>query len=245
MSRSHTEAAESENAVDETAVAQFLRNNPEFFHDNGKLLSELKLPHKHGGTVSLVERQIAVLREQNQRYQSQLRELVQIARDNDRLNEHIQSLTLRFIETDDINEILVLLNLALCNDFSADAVTLFLMMDEGHLALRRETMEPLEVVYLGQGSEICGFENVISDGEPCCGQFDADQRDTLFGSHADSVGSAVLLPLYTSLASGRKPLGLLAIGSQQAERFHAAMGTVFLKYLAELLSRRLWPHAQA
>jgi uncharacterized protein YigA (DUF484 family) len=244
MSSSHTEIAGAEAAVDEATVARFLRDHPDFFQRNGKLLSELKLPHKHNGTVSLVERQIAVLREQNQRYQSQLRELVEIARDNDRLNEHMQSLTLRFLETDDINEILVLLNLALCNDFSADAVTLFLMMDEGHLPLRRETMEPLEVVYLGQGSGICGFEKVMAEGEPYCGHFDDDQRDALFGSHADIVGSAVLLPLYTSLTTGRKPLGLLAIGSQQVERFHAAMGTVFLKYLAELLSRRLWPHAQ-
>ena len=59
-----------------------------------------------------------------------------------------------------------------------------------------------------------------------------------------AVLPAVLLPLYTSLASGHKPLGLLAIGSQQTGRFHAGMGTLFLKYLAELLSRHLWPYAQ-
>jgi hypothetical protein len=244
MSQSHTEVAGTDLAIDEPAVVRFLRENPDFFGRNSKLLSELKLPHQHNGTVSLVERQIAVLREQAQRYQAQLKELIQIARDNDRLNERMQSLTLRFIETDDINEILMLLNLALCNDFSADAVTLFLMMNEGHLPLRRATMEPLEVVYLGEGGEICGFEKIIADAEPYCGQFNHDQRDALFGVHADIVGSAVLLPLYTSLATGRKPLGLLAIGSQQAGRFHAGMGTLFLKYLAELLSRHLWPHAQ-
>jgi len=244
MSQSHIDIAGSLTALDETTVVQFLRNDPEFFGRNSKLLSELELPHRHGGTISLVERQIALLREQNQRYQLQLKELIQIARDNDRLNEHLQSLTLRFFETDDINEILVLLNLALCNDFSADALTLFLMMDQDHLAVRRESMEPLEIVYLGQGSEIAGFEKVLADGEPFCGQFDDDQRDALFSIHADIVGSAVLIPLYTSLAAGHKPLGLLAIGSQQADRFHADMGTVFLKYLAELLSRRLWPYVQ-
>lgn len=244
MSQSHTEIAGAEPAIDEATVSRFLRDNPDFFTRNTKLLSELKLPHQHNGAISLVERQITVLREQSLRYQAQLKELIQIARDNDRLNERMQSLTLRFIETNDINEVLVLLNLALCNDFAADAVTLFLMLDEGHLPLQRATMEPLEVVYLGRGSEICGFEKIMAAGEPHCGQFNHDQRDALFGVHADSVGSAVLLPLYTSLANGHKPLGLLAIGSQQAGRFHTGMGTLFLKYLAELLSRQLWPHAQ-
>jgi uncharacterized protein YigA (DUF484 family) len=245
MSLGHTQIAGSGAAIDDASIAQFLRDNPEFFVRNSALLSELQLPHQHEGVVSLVERQITVLREQNYRLQAQLKQLVQIARDNDRLNEHMQSLTLRFIESEDINEILVLLNLALCNEFSADAVTLFLMMDEGHLSIRRETMEPLEVVYLGQVSEIAGFEKIIAEGEPYCGQFDHDQRDALFSINADIVGSAVLLPLYTSLAAGHKPLGLLAIGSQQPDRFHADMGTVFLKYLAELLSRCLWPYAQA
>jgi uncharacterized protein YigA (DUF484 family) len=53
----------------------------------------------------------------------------------------------------------------------------------------------------------------------------------------------VLLPLTNGLSVDPRPLGLLAIGSQQQDRYHAAMGTVFLKYLAELLSRRLRPYA--
>jgi len=230
--------------LDEATVAQYLREHPDFFAQHGALLAELRLPHQSGSAISLVERQIAVLREQNQRYQHQLQELIHIARDNDRLNEHLQSLTLRFMENEDINEVLVLLNLALCNDFSADAVTLFLMMDEDQLPLQREGMEPLELICLGRGADISGFEQILTGGEPCCGHFDDDQRDALFGANANIVASAVLLPLYSSQATGQKPLGLLAIGSQQQDRYHAEMGTVFLKYLAEILSRRLWPYVQ-
>lgn len=231
-------------AIDVQTVVQYLREHPEFFVGQGELLAELKLPHKVGSAISLVERQIAVLREQNTRYQYQLKDLIQIARDNDRLNEHLQALTLKFFEQDDINQVLILLNLALCNDFSADAVTLFLMMDEGRLPLNKETMEPLEVVYLGRSGGISGFEAIIADGQPYCGQFDHEQRDAIFGVHADIAASAVILPMYGNLAHGNKPIGLLAIGSQQPDRYHANMGTVFLKYLAELLSRTLWPYVQ-
>jgi len=243
MKHGHEELS-SEDSVDEQTVAQYLREHADFFVNQAELLSELKLPHKAGTAISLVERQVAILREQNYRNQHQLQELIQIARDNDRLNEHLQALTLKFFEQDDINQVLVLLNLALCNDFSADAVTLFLMMDEGHLHLQLETMEPLEVVYLGRSGGVTGFEDIIANGQPHCGQFNHEQRDALFGHHANVAASAVLLPMYADLANGHKPLGMLAIGSQQPDRYHADMGTVFLKYLAELLSRCLWPYVQ-
>jgi uncharacterized protein YigA (DUF484 family) len=231
--------------LDDQAVAQYLRENPEFFVRHGKLLAELRLPHRSGAAISLIERQVSLLREQNQRYQYQLQELIEIARDNDRLNEHMQSLSLRFMESDDINEALVLLNLALCNDFSADAVTLFVMMDEDQLLLQRDGLDPLEVICLGRHVVLRGFEDVVATGEPRCGQFDHDQRDALFGAHANIISSAVVIPLYYGSFDGQQPLGLLAIGSQQQDRYHAEMGTIFLKYLAELLSRRLRSYYRA
>ncbi len=244
MKQRHDDVAAID-SVDEQTVAQYLREHPEFFVGQSELLAELKLPHKAGNAISLVERQIAVLREQNTRYHHQLKDLIQIARDNDRLNDHLQALTLKFFEHDDINQVLILLNLALCNDFSADAVTLFLMMDEGGLPLTQATMEPLEVVYLGKTGSISGFEAIIADGQPYCGQFDHERRDALFGLHADIAASAVVLPMYGDLPYGNKPIGLLAIGSQQPDRYHSNMGTVFLKYLAELLSRTLWPYVES
>jgi hypothetical protein len=237
------EEAMTSETLDEQSVEQFLREHPDFFTRHNSLLAELRLPHQSGTAISLVERQMSILREQNQRYQHQLQELIHIARDNDRLNEHLQTLTLRFMENEDINDVLVLLNLALCNDFSADAVTLFLMLDDDQLPLPRENMEPLELICLGQDAQIRGFEHILAAGEPYCGKIDHDQRDALFGVHADIVASAVVLPLYGNLTGGKQPLGLLAIGSQQQDRYHAGMGTMFLKYLAELLSRRLWPYA--
>ena len=46
----------------EKAVIEYLKKNPEFFDRNPRLLQSLSLPHESGGTVSLVERQVATLR---------------------------------------------------------------------------------------------------------------------------------------------------------------------------------------
>ena len=53
----------------------------------------------------------------------------------------------------------------------------------------------------------------------------AGNLDALFGAQAAEVKSAVLVPI--------DGVGMLAIGSQDANRFHPGMGTVFLKLIAE------------
>src|ERR1700721_2500481 len=51
--------------LNDTNVADFLQTHPDFFERNAALLAKLRLPHLRdmGATVSLVERQVEVLRE--------------------------------------------------------------------------------------------------------------------------------------------------------------------------------------
>ena len=51
----------------ENLVADYLKNNLDFFVKNPAILAELKIPHEHGGAISLVEKQLTVLREQNRK----------------------------------------------------------------------------------------------------------------------------------------------------------------------------------
>src|SRR3569833_1590329 len=74
-------------------IADYLRNNPEFFNTHARLLAELRVPHQAYGAVSLIERQLTVLRDQNLELKRQLQALVQVARDNDRLNDRNQHFT--------------------------------------------------------------------------------------------------------------------------------------------------------
>jgi hypothetical protein len=80
----HQHAANPE--ISEDSIADYLQANPEFFERHSGLLNNLRLPHDAGGpTVSLVERQILVLRQKNLKLENKLKELVDIARSNDAL----------------------------------------------------------------------------------------------------------------------------------------------------------------
>ena len=52
-------------ALSAQAVHDYLATHPDFFEQNPSLLSALNLPHSSGGTVSLIERQISVLRQKD------------------------------------------------------------------------------------------------------------------------------------------------------------------------------------
>ena len=74
-----------EEQLSEQAVHDYLAAHPDFFERHSTLLSSLHLPHASGGAVSLVERQVSVLRQKELKLQRQLRELLNVARENDTL----------------------------------------------------------------------------------------------------------------------------------------------------------------
>src|SRR5260370_42232873 len=78
-------------SLNDTSVAEYLQTYPDFFERNSPLLIKLRLPHLPdvGATLSLVERQVEVLRERNQSLERNLKELVDGARANDALADGI------------------------------------------------------------------------------------------------------------------------------------------------------------
>jgi hypothetical protein len=78
------------------------------------------------------------------------------------------------------------------------------------------------------------FESLFSSGKPRCGQVRDTQREFLFGSEAEAIGSVALIPLAVL-----SPPGLLAIGSVDRDHFHPGMSTEFLSRMAELIADSL------
>jgi uncharacterized protein YigA (DUF484 family) len=76
-------AAPTDVVISENDVASYLKNHPEFFKRNAGLLGDISLPHVQGNAVSLVERQVAVLRERSMSTRRKLSELMEHAKDND------------------------------------------------------------------------------------------------------------------------------------------------------------------
>ena len=218
--------------LEEKTVADYLRDNPDFFQNNTSLLATLQIPHGCGDAVSLVEHQVKVLRDQNRQLKRKLMDLVHVARDNNRLNERMHQLTQGLVSSSSLEALLDTLREHLQGEFSADTVTIRLAgLPE---ARARECAIDM---FSRDDPRLEHFESFYKACRPQCGRFKREQLAYLFGDQAPAVESVALIPL------GRKgATGLLGIGSQEANRFHPGMGTVYLTRLGEMLTHSLALH---
>ncbi|HEY3852654.1 MAG TPA: DUF484 family protein [Steroidobacteraceae bacterium] len=232
MTQSHARGIKPD-ALNDASVAEYLQSCPDFFERNGALLAKLRLPHLRdaGATVSLVERQVEVLRERNQTLERKLKELVDVARANDGLADRIHRLTQRLIRAHTLPGTVSAIETSLREDFDARNSVMVLFMEaartlteHGRFLRNAEAADP----------EMKSFESLLQSGKPRCGQVRDAQRDYLFGKDSVEIGSVALTPLGVKGA-----LGLLAIGASDAERFHPGMSTEFLSRIGELVTYAL------
>lgn len=218
-----------EPGLSETAVHEYLRRHPDFFERHGALLGTLRLPHVTGGTVSLVERQVSVLRQKDLKLERQLKELLEVARANDVLATKIHDLSLRLLAAATFEDTLAAVESSLRRAFEADHSILVYFGEarpEAH-GTKGRFFRPIE-----RGDPaLLAFATFLEGSSPRCGQVRDAQKDFLFGPSADEVGSAALVPLGKACE-----IGLLAVGSHDSKRFHPAMSFDFLARLGELVA---------
>lgn len=214
--------------ISEKDVAQYLRQHPDFFENNTALLTELSIPHLAGGAISLVERQVQVLRKQNKKLARQLEELIKIARENDKLGKQVFHLTLALMSARDLGRMFALLRESLRRDFNVDVMALRLMASpkQHEYANRAEFCDADQLRFL--------FEKCLKEGRPLCGRVQGEQKQYLFGDDAERVKSLVLLPLNDGAS-----FGLLALGSEDEVRFQPGMGTLYLSQMSAIISKTL------
>ena len=218
--------------IEEQAVIQYLHHNPDFFERHPQLLAKLRLQHpRSGSTVSLIERQVDVLREKIQTHDQKLAEFVQVARANNVLAEKIHRFTRRLLRTQGAGSAIAEIEASLREDFDTFHTVLVLTCaglpdsDEPQCFLRRvPTDDPA----------LRSFDSLFAAAKPRCGQIRDSQREFLFGQEAPNIGSVALIPL-----GGQTPAGLLALGSVDRDRFHPGMSTEFLWRMGELVTDAL------
>nr|PZN60215.1 MAG: DUF484 domain-containing protein [Pseudomonadota bacterium] len=226
-----TSPARAASALTDDDVAGWLRAHPDFFQRNGELLATLRVPHPTGGAVSLIERQIEVLREKNQTADARFAELVEIARANEQLAERIHRFTRRLMRAPTRRAILTQIDQGMREDFDVAPTVLLLFgnVADGDVGLRFVRQVPVD------DPNLAGFDSLFASGKPRCGQIRDSLREFLFGpDDAASVGSVALVPLVDD-----RPFGLLALGSLNSQRFHPGMSTDFLARLGELIGDAL------
>ena len=221
-----------EETLSEEAVRNYLEANPDFFERNSSLLSALNVPHGSGDAVSLVERQVSVLRQKEIKMQRQLNELVDVARANDTLAAKIHELGLQLLGATDLAATVDAIETGMRSGFGADQSILVLFADpamfEDIKAERFFRALPRE------SAELKPFETFLEGKGPRCGQVRDSQRSFLFHDDSDEIGSVALVPL----GEGAE-IGFLAIGSNDADRFHPGMSIDFLARVGDLVAGAL------
>ena len=218
--------------LSEQSIHDYLAAHPDFFERHSTLLSSLNLPHASGGAVSLVERQVAVLRQKDLKLERQLKELIEVARANDLLSAKIHELTMQLLIANDLHKTIAVIEEAMRSGFDADHAVLVLFGDP----------EAFEDITAGRffravkkdDPVLKPFGTFLGGTSARCGQIRDSQREFLFHGDADEIGSAALVPL----GDGAE-IGFLAVGSVDGDRFHPGMSIDFLTRLGDLVAGSL------
>lgn len=211
-------------------IAAYLKEHPDFFESHPQILALMKVPHNGAGAaVSLIERQVAVLREQNKSLERKLVELVQIARANEQLSRQLHDFASELLGTKSLSDVIAVAQDKIRELFNTDFVTLRLLdavSDDIAISMDEESLEAL-------------FEELMHGDKPVCGRLRAQQSEFLFAGNAVEIRSAALIPLHVA-----GPVGLLALASRNPQQFSPSMGGLFLSHLGDLVSSALSVHVR-
>jgi uncharacterized protein YigA (DUF484 family) len=217
-------------ALSDDAVREFLMDNGDFLQRNPELLDHLHVPHASGSAVSLVEKQVSVLRERNVEMRHRLKALTGTARENDKLFEETSALVIKLLEANSVGELCASFTDSMKKGFKAEyaCIILFGEPDE-HSGCRVESLE----------SARSAIGALFNGRKPVCGALRKEEFNYLFtssGNHQSisQGGSAAIMPL-----TDGAQLGLIAVGSSDAGRYHSGMGTLFLAHIGDVILRLL------
>ena len=213
-------------AVSEDQIVAFLKADPQWLTRHPQLLETLELTHAAGSAVSLIERQVELLRGKNSRLESRLDRLVETARENEVRAEKVLRLAHMLIRSPSLAAIAAGLKASMREDFDIDDV--FLGINGG--SFKRHDIEgvtPIEA----NGAIARAYDNFIRTRLIECGPIAPERAALLFPKTELPVASAAIVPL-----EKEKNLGMIALASRDPERFQPRQGKLFLEMTAELVA---------
>ncbi|MDP2562007.1 DUF484 family protein [Psychrobium sp. 1_MG-2023] len=204
--------------LDESIVAEYLEQHPDFFQRHQQLLSKLSLPSAQQGAISLVERQQQLMRTKINSLEDEITSLMSIAAQNQALYQTFAKLFFELLQCSNVIELKHTLSQYFNEQLSLSPTTLFLYSTEAptELAIRRNELENLLVQRLGRANHYFGRIN-------------QQEQQLLFKQPI--IGSVALIAL-----GKHGEQGLLAIASDDPHHFHPEADNLMLSQLCRLIS---------
>lgn len=257
------------NVLNDEEVLRFLTRNPEFFVNNQDILSRLRIPHDSGKAVSLIEKQVSVLRGKCGTLENSLRDLISVARENENLHQRLHVLIQEIISATTLEDIIGLTRSSLQENFNADDVHLLLVGSKPRRAAAAKkkasaskttakttakkttaskTTAGKTVRTRASRQKAIDGMRVIAHDDTSLELFSElfDNGETLCGLPGNDHLACFVGKDMGDIASAaliplhhEKPLGVVMLTSRDESRFASGKGVMFLNQLGQLLSRRL------
>jgi len=217
--------------ITEDDIAHFLANTPGFFERHAELLASVTMASPHGQrAVSLQERQAEMLREKIKGLEHRIMDMVRHGHENAAITHKIHQWSCELLAVQDLAQLPRAVEQGMGSLFDVPQVALRLWgVADAHVG------QPFAQ---GASEDVRSFASSLT--MPYCGPnlgFEA----TAWLAEPAQVQSLALLPLRRGAidAADQPAFGLLVLGSPDAHRFEATMGTDYLVRMAELASAAL------
>ena len=210
--------------LSEELVAEYLRNHPEFFLSQDNVLADLTLPHESGKAISLLERQVTILRGRGIEARQKLNNLLENARNNDQLFDTTRNLVLALLRAQNVTEIAEVAHEQLTTHVNIDACEVILVNRadlEVAPSIRVQSLDSLKQ----------DFEDVFRLKRAHCGALDKEQIAQLFKAAGKSIRSTALCPVINN----SQVLAMLALGNKTENYFNINLDTLFLDFIGHVV----------
>ena len=193
-------------------LVRFLEKNPNIFQQYPELLELISLSDSRG-TASLLERQVAMMKERLSEHKNQQSQFIQVARENEQISDSFTHVICQMIGFTNLSQFATEFPTELRKTFKIDEVS----FKTAQAASRRQgDSEAYEDA----------IRRMLNNRAVCDNRWPSNIMNLFFSSN---VNSAALIPM-RSLKS-EEPLGVLALGSQDPERYTNDLGTAHLDRL--------------
>lgn len=221
--------AQGGQAIDDAMVLEHLKHRPDFFRQYPEAIANLSLPHNSGSAVSLVERQVAVLRERSIQTRRKLSQLIDIAKDNDQLFDRTQQLVIALLKARSVEQLCCEVISQFGERFGVEKTSVLFLLDENDPLA--DSLQPEHRRARAEALHAIG--HLLESGSTFCGLLRSGEAECLFGQ-ADGTASA-------AIASRTLPGGatlLLSVANSAADHYSQQTGTLFIDHIADILALR-------
>ena len=209
-------------------IAEYLILNPDFFKENPEVLSSIEIVHESGAAVSLIQKQVELLRSNYNATTDELMKLLGIAKTNENIFSLTKKLIIELVDASNTNELVNILENSFESDFGAKTSRLLFFTDSPKNLPKDRIRSPSEAKKK--------LETLLKPDEIYCGEIDKDLANFIFNKKS-KINEIALVPLNCNSVKG-----LIALGSDEPGKYNKNKDTLFLDFIAEVVSKLVDNH---